>query len=34
MTDAAIVVKTLESLPKREYDDPTAVSSAIADAVS
>ena len=27
----ANVVKALESLPEREYDGPTAVSSAIAD---
>ena len=30
----ANVVKALESLPEREYDGPTAVSSAIADAGS
>lgn len=30
----ANVVKALESLPDRDYDGPTAVSSAIADAAS
>jgi hypothetical protein len=30
----ANVIKALESLPERQYDGPTAVSSAIADAGS